>query len=400
MFAFQVYGTVPFDLDERSAEGTRSGFSTNEDAGNLVDLIRYIGQSLGAKAQRPEPVFDIYAEQSDPFACIDHQRQEISYRKGQSSDARTLLIPKTVRDDHDDRKCGFLLIITSDSFKQGNQVEGVEPDRGGPLWVHFDRHFPNANSITLDERLEVDPKCAAWMGQTVEDMAVLPQICDASFQKIRDVRPEIGLERDLSCIYVQSYKNKASGQSIEAYCDVALDKNEGFYEEFGQISQQAQVTLNTMAQRLPSERFSVNRDHGHIALSNHDTTADPDLRYVVYIPFLQRGCPGDMHEQSARAFTSAVLSHLTGDKTVIFEFREPPSYSTMAILQDCRAYLLSKTPDYIGAKVEVPACEDIFDTFSGRLHPNSPSEDSISNVPSFACTPYKDICRYSRPTRV
>jgi len=175
------------------------------------------------------------------------------------------------------------------------------------------------------------------------------------------------------------------------YCDVALDENEGFYEEPSQISQQAQVTMNTMAQRLSLERFSVNRYHGHITLSNHDTTADPDLRYIVYIPFLQRGCPGAMHEQSARAFTSAVLSRLTGDKTIIFEFREPPSYSTMAILQDCRAYLLSTTPDYIGAKVEVPACEGVFDTFSGRLHPNSPSEDSISNVPSFACTP----CRTS-----
>ncbi|KAK4550479.1 hypothetical protein LTR36_000058 [Oleoguttula mirabilis] len=87
--------------------------------------------------------------------------------------------------------------------------------------------------------------------------------------------------------------------------------------------------------------------------SSHGIAGEPDLRYVVYIPFLHKpGYEGKL-EEVARAFTSAVMLRLAQGSTVKFDFRTPPEPTLSSIVESHKSYMATKPDAYIGALKDI-----------------------------------------------
>lgn len=155
-FSFQIYSTLPLD-------------------GNLSKLVQYIGSGIVRDGFFPS--WEIYAQQPDVFSSVEHQRREIALRKETSqtptaaSGSPSLpLIPKVAMDPYDPRRQGFLIVITSDSYRGGSALH-KQVDPTGPLWVFFDRKFPHKASVDTISGLENDPDQAQQLlGISIEEI--------------------------------------------------------------------------------------------------------------------------------------------------------------------------------------------------------------------------------------
>jgi hypothetical protein len=140
VFAFQIYTTFPIDAEEedeapapKRAKGAHS--TDGSMSSNLRSMITYLGRGLN-DSQRPAPVYEIYSPQTDAFACVEHQRREIAYRKAHRDEESTILIPKVSKGtDSDLRRTGFLIVFTSDCYKVDLANTSLQYDPNGPLWV-------------------------------------------------------------------------------------------------------------------------------------------------------------------------------------------------------------------------------------------------------------------------
>jgi len=57
-----------------------------------------------------------------------------------------------------------------------------------------------------------------------------------------------------------------------------------------------------------------------VTVTSSTMTFDPDLRYIVYAPFLHYPGASASLKSTAWVFTSAIVSHLPKDKKIHFEF--------------------------------------------------------------------------------
>jgi len=204
VFTFQIYTTLALE-------------------GDPCNLIKYFGGEMISDGPFL-PTWEIYNVQTNVFACVDHQRREIAHRKlilqtSTSSTSSAPLIPKVVRDPFsDNRWYGFLLLVDSESDSCRN---GAPPNRrvdpSGPLWVHFDRTFPQKSSVDNLSRLEVDPRVAASVGESLEDITVLPEKLEMVAKRIQNTTT---MTNHLEVMYGKS-------RIADGSRDYGLDEDEG-----------------------------------------------------------------------------------------------------------------------------------------------------------------------------
>ncbi|THZ77515.1 hypothetical protein D6C85_01628 [Aureobasidium pullulans] len=366
VFTFQIYTTIPLNLEEPSAKRSRtSGASPNAERTILADLIDYVGLQVASEAQRPEPLWEIYAEQQGVFECVEHQRREIAHRKAKKEDPSIPPIPKVVRGLHGRDKTGFAIVIDSQDFKNTEFVANQDGAQG-PLWVYFDRKFPSKISWEPRLRLEADPEI---MGSDVfgppELPTVLPELIDATFRRIQRVD---GMRSELGMMYFSSCKPFDPLPLIQEMMDIGWDEDEG-----GPDAEWATETLHNVALRLSLDDYNVSRPNAtEFKISSTTGISEPDLRYIIHVPFLNEAGMSDKLEQAARAFTYEITSRLSGNTSISFEFYKPPSKSLSSILTAHRNKNRSK--NYIGALT----------TFSGdpfRAYPITRTERASENDP-------------------
>ncbi|TIA27500.1 hypothetical protein D6C83_07736 [Aureobasidium pullulans] len=308
-----------------SAKRSRtSGASSNAERTILADLIDYVGLQVASEAQRPEPLWEIYAEQQGVFECVEHQRREIAHRKAKKEDPSIPPIPKVVRGLHGRDKMGFAIVIDSQNFKNAKFVANQDGAQG-PLWVYFDRKFPSKISWEPRLRLEADPEI---MGSDIFGPPRAP----------------------------------------DKMMDIGWDEDEG-----GPDAERATETLHNVALRLSLDDYSVSRPNAtEFKISSTTGISEPDLRYIIHVPFLNETGMSDKLEQAARAFTYEITSRLSGNTSISFEFYKPPSKSLSSILTAHRNK--NRSENYIGALT----------TFSGdpvRAYPIARTERAGENDP-------------------
>jgi hypothetical protein len=318
VFVFQIYHTLPLE-------------------GDIRNLVKYFGNDTISDG-RSSPTWEIYDVQPDVFACVEHQRREIAHRKQSSptSASPSPLIPKVVRDPFSDRRrYGFLILVDSDSYR-----DGVPPtklvDPSGPLWVHFDRRFPQKSTVDNLSRLEDEPSMAKSVGVSLEEIEVLPEKLEMVAQRIQNTSV---MTNTLSSMYDMSKLEDGSWDY-------------GLVEDEGQPPNQTET--ETLSQQTPEsslqqdlELSSGPGDAVHVTSKSH--SAEPDLRYIIYAPFLHPAHTSNTLENVAKTFSSSLISHLPSGLTIHLEFQIPPSPTLSTIISQHRSLLTSRPDFTIGA---------------------------------------------------
>lgn len=348
VFTFQVYVTVPLDPAQRSAKRGRTvSSSLTAEQTLLTDLIDYVGLQVASEAQRPQPLWEIYIEQRGVFECVEHQRREIAFRKVKRMNPSIPPIPKVVHGPHGRDKMGFIIVIDSDHFLNGDSLTVGDDGVRGPLWVYFDRRFPHQISWDPRFRLEADPETmASGIFGPPEVPTVLPEKVDATLQRIQR---EDEMRSNLAMIYFSSCKSSDPPSLAQEMMDVGWDEDEGAPDAEGAVyTENTLIALHNLATKLPLNEFQISTlNSTDVTISNVEGTSAPDLRYVIYVPFLHQPGMSETLEQAAKAFTHEVTSRISGKKTISFEFCKPPSRSLSSILAAQRE--TDQSENYYGA---------------------------------------------------
>lgn len=234
--------------------------------------------------------------------------------------------------------------------------------------VIFDRRFPHRTCVDATTRLESDPREAQAMDMAIEEIEIFPEKTEILVKRIQcthDMRS--GLWR----IYQRSFLEEESP-------DYGLDEDEIQPADQIELGPAEEDTLNCQAKVLSLTDFKVTTGPGNaitVTSSSNTMTSDPDLRYVVYAPFLH--CLGGVHitlEITARAFTSAIVSHLPAGKTVHFEFHKPPDTSFASIISFHRDLLRARPEMSVGALHNIPQLDGAAVTNLSRIYPHARSE--------------------------
>lgn len=323
-FSFQVYSLIQLDSDHtKLLEYLTSGFDW--------DLI---------------PTFEIYAEQQpDVFSCVEHQRREIAHRKvsrDTSMNESLPLIAKVAAARYDSRRQGFLIVITSDSYRVGFLRPDQEPG-SWPLWAHFNRKFPYRTIVDRTSRLSGNPYDYLYQGVPDEEgIEVWPEAIEISVRRIQLIGT---MQNELQMLYHKSFKHVDG----ELEVDYGLDEDEGQPNDPTGTAQAGDVLIH-QAQALSLNDFQVTEGPGDaISIrSNNIMPSGPDLRYIIYAPFLLH-YPDHSLDSTARALTSAITPHLPEGKTIQFEFYRPPDTSLSSIISFHRDLLRTRPDFQVGA---------------------------------------------------
>lgn len=371
IFCFQLYSTVPVDLDY-SNDGPLADPRGSEDEAAWITLLYYIGHHELRDAQCPHPAYEIYSPLPDALSCVEHQRHEIAYRKARKADHATCLVPMLEHDyvtDH--RFSGFMIVVTSDTFMTNSPFPNEDDqDEEGPLWIRFDRRFPSAITVEANPRHQyAQPTLTEWDDRHPEKLEIEIErkinLCD--------------MQHNLKHTYHRSYGLENEG--VNTWRGLAFDVDEGRPETGASVDAEDDLTEYMSLSGLNDAMQGVR-------IVDHGIEADPDLRYVVYAPFLH--LPGQEHRLSivAREFTSAMLSRLESGKTVTLDFRKPPKPTLSSIVKAHSSYMAAKPADYIGALNRVKSLDVPPDlvyqpeepTIPTRLYPCTRSEDLPLNL--------------------
>lgn len=320
VFALQVYTTLDLGLHEiEESSGKRPRLDSSQDRTNLASLARFLNFSMD-RAQKAKPIFDIYERPlHGPLEMLEHQRNEIQYRKAQASDPGILLIPKLVYDVEDSRKLGFFIAIDSDAFKG---TARVEHDPRGPLLVTFDRRYPDASSAEIKQRLECDERLAL---REQDEIYVYPEKLEAEVlrNQFRSLSEHLGYR------YASSY----------VFYDENDDPDETPPMDFGLDDDEIGASFPTPTIAMPEERTElsalvVTKGRAVIRIISERLKSDEAamLRYLIYVSYL---APDDDHglERAAKVFAAALSKHLPHEMTVDLEFRPPSQPSLSSVLQ-------------------------------------------------------------------
>jgi hypothetical protein len=319
VFSFQIYSTQPLE-------------------GDIRNLVQYFGgDTISDGASRP--TWEIYDVQPDVFACVDHQRREIAHRKqsSQTSTSSSPLIPKVVRDPFSDhRRYGFLLLVDSESYRDGIPPSKLV-DPSGPLWVHFDRWFPEKSTVDNLSRLEDEPSMAKSVGVSLEEIVVLPEKLEVVAQRIQNTSV---MTNNLSSMYAMSKLEDGSW-------DYGLDEDDGQSPnetEIETISQQTpEISLQQDLELSPGPGDAV-------TVTSKSHPAEPDLRYIIDVPFLHAASTSTTTlENVAKTFSSSIVAHLPSNLTIHLEFHTATSSTLTTIISQHRSFLISRPDFTIGA---------------------------------------------------
>jgi hypothetical protein len=117
----------------------------------------------------------------------------------------------------------------------------------------------------------------------------------------------------------------------EPNCDVAWDEDEGDASDDSAATAAAAdliAELQDLASKLSLEDFTTDSSSmTHVTVSNVKESAPPELRYVVYTPFLNQPGLDVKLEQVAQAFTQELTSNLSKSQTFYLDFYKPEDAS-------------------------------------------------------------------------
>ncbi|KAI7218372.1 hypothetical protein KC333_g3656 [Hortaea werneckii] len=386
LFCFQVYTTIPLDFHEPSTKRTRtakSGAGSDFSGSALEEVLDYVGCHSGMGWRRDSPGWEIYSvENAGALECVEHQRREIASRKERREDPGVNPIPKVAHWNYCvPEKLGFLMVVDSASFKHG---DWMNPSAVGPQWVFFDRHTPTSMDWSVEFRLDEDPEILA-SGACGPPRAptVLPERMDTEVIRVQQ-KPD-DMDEQLSWIHHSSSgadgSNEPPAAGPEDIMDVGWREAEG-NPDGEKVQSTAADALRDLAAQLNMNGLSIKQDSPTaIIISNAPEGATPDLRYVVYIPFLTGERTMVTFEEAAKAFTQAVTSRFSGElpKTVHFEIHQPTSADKTSML---RHYQSRGYPsDFTGALTTFPNRAGEANQKEMRAHPIARTEYAARNDP-------------------
>ncbi|PLN83777.1 hypothetical protein BDW42DRAFT_164074 [Aspergillus taichungensis] len=313
--AIQVYSTVPLDEDHTA-------------------LRDYLLSSWSFEG--PKPLFEIYSYcPSDAFACVEHNRREIAFRKHQHSMLSTSnpppLIPYFFHWRYES-PVGCCVLINSHSYRLGYITDEEAYRAAGPApdWLAFNRTFTHTLA-TVDTAQRVSAAQPSSFGPR----ELYPEAFEMDFMRIRR-QETIGQHTVLNV-----FGNRKGFGSDKRFLHYGLDTYEGEPAESAPPSEehiQQQLDQQLADSNLTlDETFRVShRDSSTVVVSNTPDDAAPNLQYLLYVPFLSHLGADDqaaaLLEKTARLFTAAVVYNLSPLETLHLEFRIPPSPSWSAIL--------------------------------------------------------------------
>ncbi|KAL4770822.1 hypothetical protein BDW60DRAFT_223691 [Aspergillus nidulans var. acristatus] len=251
----QIYSTVPLDADHE-------------------DLRAYLLQ--GFYNDDVLPLFEIYSFcPPDAFACIEHNRRGIAYRKAQHRLKVPNLPPLIPRffNESSDRPIGRCLLLRSHSYRLGSDGDwDLYTEAGGaPDLLAFNRSFSRSHA-------DVDQE------QRREDVDDEPGL--AGFElSIERVQCQI----DVSQVIVGDIFANAQHPGLE----YALNADEGVPAnaesppgDEAEIRQQLERQSTEINYIFDSTfRILEDEDAGVVTFTN-TSEDEPDLQYLVYAPFL------------------------------------------------------------------------------------------------------------------
>jgi hypothetical protein len=107
--------------------------------------------------------------------------------------------------------------------------------------------------------------------------------------------------------------------------------------------------LISAAQALQLGDLAVHGTDELVNISTNNLSDEPDLRYVVYLPFLHLPGFESALEQAAKAFTSAITSRSKAGTPISFDFNKPTLSSVSSTLAAHASCMSTKPADYVGA---------------------------------------------------
>lgn len=318
-------------------------YSTKSLEGDIRNLVKYFGgDSISDGSFRP--AWEIYGVQPDVFDCVDHQKREIFHRKQQLPDDTSSLppIPKVVRDPFSDtRRYGFLLLVDSECY-----LAGVPPtqlvDPQGPLWVHFDRRFPEKSTVDRLSRLEDEPEMAKSVRVETDEIVVLPEKLEMVARRIQNVSI---MKNTLASMYIMSKLEDGSW-------DNAMDEDEGQLPK----ESEAEVLSKQPGPSLPRDLELASEPGDAVTIVSKSRPAERNLRYIIWVPFLPAAtaAASTALKKVATSFSSTLISHLLPGLTIHLEFHIPSSPTLSAIITQHRSLLASRPGFAVGALHTLP----------------------------------------------
>ncbi|KAK2767729.1 hypothetical protein FQN54_003887 [Arachnomyces sp. PD_36] len=306
--AIQVYSTVSLDEDHTALRDYLLSTWSTED---------------------PKPLFEIYSYcPSDAFDCIDHNRREIAYRKRQhvllGTPSPAPLIPFHFH-PWDEAPIGCCILLNSHSYRLGHTTEdnAYEAVGSGPDWLYFNRRFAHCfNTVAKDN--QVSP--------SQPRRELYPEGFEMETMHVRN-QDAIGYH------LMQNIFNNCTGFGPgRRFIHYGLDVQEGEAPKPAQPSEERiREELNRqLTDPLVFEPdVRISHDDGSVTAVNAPENTEPDLRYLIYAPFLSHlddGSASALLETTARLFTTVLLYLLPSAKTVHLEFHIPPSNAWSSIL--------------------------------------------------------------------
>ncbi|RJE24129.1 hypothetical protein PHISCL_03564 [Aspergillus sclerotialis] len=326
------------------------------------------------------PILEIYSyNPPDPLACVEHQRREIVHRRrlhadsNRSRDELPPLIP-TLRYKSEDFSSGFCILLTSESYQAGQIVQERKERGSAPFWIYFDRRLPSEiRELDLTSRLSA----------SVHDVSNFVQLGIQVFPEARDIEVSIKNSQEKMDVHTRMALTGAFRKD-SCQIDYGLDEQVPerpepatlYAQQVREILEQQQtaeiqsVDPSTLRLDRPGERVLT------ITNSSEEEKGESDLQYTVYIPFLANLQDSVIIETTARIFTAAIISRLSGNKTVHFEFRVHHTSSLSSILSSH-----SNEPQ--------PGALHSFEDGSRRERVPPLSRSDVTTFPGEA---YKDFC--------
>ncbi|KAE8548187.1 hypothetical protein TMatcc_010034 [Talaromyces marneffei ATCC 18224] len=314
-FALQVYSTLPLDSDHTA-------------------LCGYLRREISSS---PSMSFEIYSPQPDVFACVEHQRREIVYRKTKSlGEGFFPGIAKAVPNLLNQLPQGFLFVITSHSYRAGVCAPEYEAETG-PLCVNFNSSFPLKTKADEHSRLLSVSPAIGYIPSAVEESDISPEREEIMVRTCRHISCPL---HDLNDVLRRSHINDGG-------FDYGFDDDEGDPDSLSQppapeIIESWQLKANSYSHGDFSMQSPV---EGAILITPKPANVEPDLQYVIYVSFAHTS---SQLLSIAQAFTASIIETLPRGKTIKFEFYSS-SQSLSAILASHRDVMNARPELAVGA---------------------------------------------------
>lgn len=327
-YYFQIYTTVPL---EHGAEA-------------VTDWLDFTPERNGYGLL----IYDVYEPLPDPFECVEHSRREVRHRIARWRNQTTPtepwcsdLIPKTPRSQHDKRRDGFLIMVT-DKPPRGRG----DRKAGSPLLATFNR-MPQQLPIELD-RLSDYPATLVHE----QPNPVSPERLDMRFWRQQATS---ALPGDLYILYRTSivpHHERHDGTLLDYGLDDEVPGTDVDVASGTDVS----ISESLERLRLSSGFTAQTKEDGSLVIQT-EASAEPLVRYRVYIPFLLKDEGLSSLEQVARAFTAAVTQEYS-TTPVHFHFIVPQHATLASILEADRALAQSANEPTLGTLVSYQGQEE------------------------------------------